>query len=439
MRTALGPAFAPALGRAGRRARSAVLAIAPALVLLAAPAAARAADIAVLGFTQGSATASRTLRVPATGTFDAVTRAQDYVAVGVAISDVSYTVQRVAWVLDPPGSRSQVLEPQSLRSSLAEMGADCRSELWGASIGVPGPGHVEITVSATGNPAAPGLAASVVAFSNVASTSLGGGPCCTNSSNSGTGNSTASKTMSGTNRGDALVNSVCTRWPDGAAPGMPTADPVGDPEMVPRTFLALPSRNMQHFAGTSPGADVDPPDTGPRSLRWLQSGVHAWALVGMMLFATDGQNPPRPDAGSSPTDAGAPLDVSAPLDTSAPVDMGQPVDRAPSPVDLGSPAGTGGAQPVPDPGRDANPPDDNPPVNSTDADWPTPNDGPAAVDRRSDDTVVPVPDAGSRATTVGAWRVGCACDLGGGHAVGGALHLAVALALAWVSLRSKAP
>ncbi|HXU82914.1 MAG TPA: MYXO-CTERM sorting domain-containing protein, partial [Polyangia bacterium] len=213
------------------------------------------------------------------------------------------------------------------------------------------------------------LAAAIFAFANVAGTWTNG-PCCVNVANSGTGTDTINKTVAGTSRGDALINSVCTGW-KGTAPGTPGPDPNNDPEMVPRTFQTVASAGLQHFTGTSPGPLVERPMTSYRHLRWLQSGSRSWTIVGLGLLATtdapdaaapppmpDAAAPPAPDAAATapdttappPPDAGAPLppDITpAPaLDAAAP-----PADLAPAPPA----ARDGGAEPDLESEPDADP------------------------------------------------------------------------------------
>jgi len=254
----------------------------------------------------------------------------------------------------------------------------------------------------------------------VASTSTNG-PCCANSANSNSGTTTITKTMFETSRGDALVNAVCTTW-TGAAPGTPTNDPFGAPEMVPRTFQSLSNRNLQHFLATSPGADVLRPATSHRHLRWSQAGSRVWALVGLVLLATDGPAPAsdagppdtNPDMGTAPIDTGAP----------GPIDMTGPMDGGPPAPDVGG----GETAPVPegDAGRDGTQtggPGGNP-------------DGAAPSDGKLPDGAAPGTDAEGRTITSEdlAWRVGCACDVGAGH--NGGVPAVVVLFLALLGRRA---
>jgi hypothetical protein len=302
---------------------------------------ARAADVIFVGASQNSVSGARTLRIPATGElldFVALGSPPGYLTVGVAISDDSHRVATVAWVEGEPAVQSIALGMQSARVTNNVTSPACRSELWGLAHPRPGAGHVVVTVEPlAGNPPAPALAGSIAAFTNVGSTSIGG-PCCADSTNDGSGTTTINKTMFGTSRGDALVNTVCTNWNGGPAPGTPGADPALDPEMVPRTFLAVTSPNLQHFLGTSPGADVERPATSYRHLRWLQSGSRVWSLAGLVLIAGDPPAAPL-DAGTPPSpDARAPAadTASAPApDTSAPT--GPTIPRID--VDAGAAAG----------------------------------------------------------------------------------------------------
>jgi hypothetical protein len=358
------------------------------------------ADVGFMGSASNRAAGTRTLRIPASGTITTDASGAGYVTVGVALSDVNYQVTRMALFLDGPGGQVALVPARQNFRNATNTIPFCRSELWGAVV-VKGATSAFVTVDVepmAGAPAAPDLAGSMVSFSNVGGTSINP-PCCANSANDGSGGSTISKTMVGNSRGDALFNSVCVSW-TGTTPGTPTPDPAEDPEMVPRTFVTL--GRLQHFSGTSPGANVAPPATSARSLRWLQSGSRTWGLVGLILFAT---------ASSTVPDAGAPVDMGAP-----PVDMGAP------PVDLSPPL---------DMSPDLRPVDStSPPPDMTGADV-----TPAAPDTRGDvipadpipeppDTAARVPDAAAADPDSGVvttppfdWRVGCACDLG--HAPGG--------------------
>jgi hypothetical protein len=365
------------------------------------------ADVGFMGAASNRAAGTRTLRIPASGTITTDASGAGYVTVGVALSDVSYQVTRMGLFLDGPGGQVALVPARQTFRNATNVSPFCRSELWGAAV-VKGATNAFVTVEVepmTGAPAAPDLAGSMVSFSNVGGTSINP-PCCANSANDGAGGSTISKTMIGNSRGDALFNSVCVSW-TGTTPGTPTPDPAEDPEMVPRTFVTL--GRLQHFSGTSPGANVAPPATSARSLRWLQSGSRTWGLVGLILFGT---------GSSAVSDAGAPVDMGAP-----PVDMGAPpVDMGAPPVDMRAPL---------DMGPDLRPVDTtSPPPDMTGADV-----TPAPADTRGDaipagpipeppDTAARVPDAaapdldgGVVTTAPFDWRVGCACDLG--HARGG--------------------
>jgi hypothetical protein len=152
---------------------------------------------------------------------------------------------------------------------------------------------------------------------------------------------------------------------------------------------------MQHFTGTSPGANVPPPATSNRTLRWLQSGSRVWALNGVILLANDAPN--VPDAGV-PVDAAAPDVGPAPLDTRPPnaPEAGQPdtasAEVTPMPADAPIAEVGGGSRPdaaTTDAPTDARPPGSTP----------------------IPDAASPGSDGGSNLAQV-AWRVGCACDLG---------------------------
>jgi hypothetical protein len=389
----------PAAARAARPAhglRAAICLVSVMGVLLASRPA-RAADIALVEAAHNSGTSTRKLRIPAIGDI-ALDPNDGYVVVGIALSDIASRITDAILVMETP--RGTVLTSLALKREVtrdADLGAGfaCRTELWsGPVIASSVRGHVDVTIGAlTGTPPAPNVAGTIASFNHVASTSLDG-PCCANAGNDGSGNSTISKTMNGSNRGDALFNTVCTSW-TGAAPGMPTPDPVNDPEMVPRSFVVVGS--MQHFTGTSPGGDVAPPATSHRSLRWLQSGSRVWALNGVILLANDAPNVP---------DAGVPVDAAAPDVGPAPIDT-----RPPNPAEAGAPD-TASAEVTPMPA-------DAPITEVGGGSRPDAaiTDAPAAADAGPpgptpiSDASTPGSDGGSNLAQV-AWRVGCACDVG---------------------------
>jgi hypothetical protein len=382
---------------------------------------ANAADVAVLDVAQNTVMQSRTLRIPRSGAFNMDPAANGYLAVAVGISDTQHNVEAATWTSTRPGAGP----PQALAQKSGRHGEDgsdgCRTEIWGLADPAAGPGYVTLMVNTTSG-AAPSLAGSVITFANVASTSTDG-PCCFNASNDGAGTTPATKTMFGTSRGDALVNSVCTAW-SGAAPGTPAADPDGAPEMVPRSFQVMTTPNLQHFSGTSPGGDVERPATKYRHLRWVQSGTRAWALAGLELLATTTTTaapyagpPPPPDAGAPPPrDAGAapPPDaaVLVPPDARAPADAASAPDQMvfspPEPtVRLD---GNLSALPGPDAGGSILPDPEDP---DTGIEGDT-TSGPHAVDL----------------------QVGCACRMGATAPDGGALCGALLIALALLRRRS---
>jgi hypothetical protein len=328
-----------------------------------------------------------------------------YVTVGVALSSVNHRVLTVTW-FDGPGPFGVGLTRHTLRE-VDVAGVPCRSEMWGAHVPSPASGYVVVTVEADeGSPPAPSLAGSLFAFSNVASTSIGG-PCCADSSNAGSGTSTINKTMFGTSRGDTLVNSVCTAW-TGTAPGRPTPDPDNDPEMVPLTFDTMTSPNLQHFAGRSPGADVARPATSSRHLRWLQSGSRVWAIVGLVLFATEASTPP-PDAGSPPPDSAVPESDAAPAVDSAVIVEDGPGETAALPDTAAPTADTAPPLDTAAPPPDAAPLPDTAPPRVTDA-------GP-----------IPISEADGGGPLVDRLRVGCACDVGTAGGGGGAPAVVILL------------
>jgi MYXO-CTERM domain-containing protein len=201
-----------------------------------------------------------------------------------------------------------------------------------------------------------------------------------------------------TSRGDALVNSVCTQW-TGAAPGTPGPDPARDPEMVPRTFQAIGAANLQHFTGTSPGADVDRPATSYRHLRWLQSGSRTWAIAGLAMHATAAIAVPPADAAPPALDAPAPAPDAAPPTPDAatpPSDAGTALPDLDSPADGQAAVPADGARPPP-PSRDG----------------------------EADPQAAPGAEAGPVQRQV-SLQVGCACDVGADPA-GGAVILLVSL------------
>ena len=360
--------------------------VAIAALLAAAPA--RAADVVTLAWTQNTAASSQTIRLPRTGSFTMATVNAGYLVAAVAISDDAHGASSVTWTSTAAGAGP----PQNFHVAVSRennIAPTCRSQIWVLANPVAGPGFANVTVAATsGSPPVPSLAATLISFANVAA-NWTDGPCCTNVANTGTGVDTITKTVSGTSRGDAWINAVCTHW-SGAALGTPTPDPDKDPEMVPRTFQTLPSAGLQHFTGTSPGPLVDRPATSYRHLRWLQSGSRSWVIVGLGLLATTDP----PDAAPPPADA-------APL----------PADAAPPPADSAPPPAPDAAvlpdeaPPLPD---EAAPEDTRAP--SPDAGAPAPLEPP----------VEPDADFAQRQIS---FQVGCACDVAARSPGGGALLL----------------
>jgi hypothetical protein len=353
-----------------------------ALAALLAAAPARAADVVTLAWTQNSAASALTLRLPRTGSFTMAKVDAGYLAAAVAMSDAGYDVTSVTWTSTLSGAGP----PQQFHKAVArehDVAPACRSAIWVVANPVSGPGFATVIIAATsGSPPVPALAAALFSFGNVGATWTDGA-CCVNVANTGTGVDIINKTVGGTSRGDAWLNSVCTHW-SGAALGTPTPDPDKDPEMVPRTFQTLPSADMQHFTGTSPGPLVDRPATSYRHLRWLQSGSRSWVIVGLGLLATtdppDAGTPPWPDAAPPTADAAPPPAADAAL----------AADSAPAPPDQAA-------------GEDAGP-------RSPDAAAPAPLEPPAEPDA----------DPGQRQIS---FQVGCACDVAARSPGGGALLL----------------
>jgi hypothetical protein len=412
----------PAAARAARPAHGlrAAICLVSVMGVLVASRPARAADIALIEAAHNSGTSTRKLRIPATGTI-VLDPNDGYVVVGIALSDIASRITAVTLITETAGGAlltSLALKREVSRDADLGTGFACRTELWSGPVIAPTTrGHVDVTIGALiGTPPAPNVAGTIASFNHVASTSLDG-PCCSNAGNDGSGGSTISKTMNGSNRGDALFNTVCTSW-TGAAPGMPTPDPVNDPEMVPRSFVVVGS--MQHFTGTSPGANVPPPATSNRTLRWLQSGSRVWALNGVILLANDAPN--VPDAGV-PVDAAAPDVGPAPLDTRPPnaPEAGQPdtasAEVTPMPADAPIAEVGGGSRPdaaTTDAPTDARPPGSTP----------------------IPDAASPGSDGGSNLAQV-AWRVGCACDLGPGRRDGAPFMAGVVGLLALLHRRAS--
>jgi hypothetical protein len=379
----------------------------------------RAADIAVLDWASNAVAAGRTLRLPATGELALDKSGNGFVTVGLALSDVENEGFDLILVMNNGNvatSATLVMTRRTLRA-VNLGGLSCRSELWaGTPVTGATSAHVDVKVRPiAGNPPSPSVSGTIVSFSNVASSSIGG-PCCVDSANSGEGMSTISKTMTGTSRGDALFNSVCTKWPAGVPPTLPTPDPVNDPEMVPRSLLSTVGV-MQHFTGTSPGADVLRPAVSHRTLRWLQSGSRVWGLTGLMLLATDAPN--VPDAGPPGPDMAPPLPEAGPAgppDTSRPADVARPPDA----VRVDTPASPIDAQPDSSPDTVISPPPDA--LGVSDAASPPP------------DARLPNADASASAGPF-AWRVGCACELGSPRGVPPGAPLVIVAALALLALR----
>jgi hypothetical protein len=291
------------------------------------------------------------------------------------------------------------------------MGTDCRAEVWGLQAPGDGPGFVTVTLAATQGPApAPAVAATVVAYSNVASTSTDGA-CCANVTNDGTEMSTISKTIVASHRGDHLVDSVCVAW-SGAEPGAATVDTASNPFLVARSVQRLVAPNLHALVATSLGANVDPPAMSGRSMRWLQSGSRFWALSGLILVATPTTALPDAAADGSASDAGA-------------GDLGTAEDAA---LDAAGPAEEAGALPdgpVAEAGPDQGPPPDGNPGSGS--------DGGVDAGTAADAGDAALADAGQDGTSAGRrvrLAVGCACRMGAARRPGGlAVVLPVLLAL----------
>ena len=395
--------------RLGSSSRLRLATVIAGLLLVARPG--RAADVAVLGSAANATASSQTLRIPSARSVAVDGSGSGYIVAGVALSGTASEVGSVTVTLmNPTLSIVRPLARQTIRD-VDNGGLSCRSELWGVAIPA---GFTSAFINVTskaiaGNAPTPTMIGSVVSFSNVASTSLAG-PCCYNSGNSGDGVSTITKTMAGTSRGDALFNSVCTNWPTGATPGLPMPDPAVAPEMVRQAIVT--TVNYQHFIGVSPGADVLRPATSYRHLRWLQSGSRAWALVGIMLLATD--TPNVPDAGVPGPDSAPPppVDAAGPVDTSSPASDVAPLDAGSTPGEV-RPDGAG-------PGSVGDAPA-------------APGTGDAAS--RPPDAGLPDVDAGASGAGPINWRVGCACALGSTRGDAGGAATVVVLGLLLLALR----
>jgi hypothetical protein len=354
---------------------------------------ARGADIAVMATGQNIGRV-RTLRVPATGTI-AIDSLTGYVTVGIGLSDIGNQVSRVIMYVDNGQASSLVLR-QTFRDADVDQ-LYCRSELWGNRVVTGSSAYLEITTTGiTGTPPTPVVAATAVSYRNVASATILP-PCCIDSANDGGTNSTINKTMVGSSQGDMLFNSVCTSW-GGATPGMPTADPARDPEMMPWSFQSTTGPNLQHFTGLSPGADVLRPAVGSRHLRWLQTGSRSWAITGIILLATDAPNPP--DAGppdTTPVDMGSPSGTGGASGTGGSVGTGGVAGTGGSSATGGTAGpGAGGGTASPDAAGDG---------------VPMPMTGGGG--NGSTDTAARIPDGGGDVAVRGMnWQVGCACDLG---------------------------
>lgn len=380
-------------------------AVAIACFALLASGRAHAAPVRSIYTAQNIRADTRTLRLPA-GTSNLDFRTLElvhgylpsptvYVAVGVAISDANHRVSAVNWT-DDQGRLLHPLRVQTFRDATAGAVA-CRSEMWGDLIANNAVGHIEVVIEPVISGAAlPTLAASMIAFRSVSRASIGG-PCCNDSSASGSGTSTINKTMFGAGPEDVLMNSVCTSW-SGAEPGGPTADPAANPEMSLYTSQTFLDRPLQNFTGVSPGSA----SLGPRHLRWLQTGSRVWSIVGLILVSNGA---PAPDAGpdASPPDLAPPVDARPP--------DGQPPGEAPDAV------------PSPD-------------LPSSPDTTPTQPDGAASADGAGDAVVPldagPTPPPRRDADALGRdridWRVSCACEIGSPQPRGGGWLLLALLA-----------
>jgi hypothetical protein len=386
-----------------------------ATLLVARPA--HAVDVQFDAVAQNSQANTRTLRIPATGTFNPAANAR-FLTVTLAISDANHSASVVWYRVDGAGAimTSEIIQGVVARDT-DPTGAPCRSLLFARStVSGSGPGYVMVTVAATsGNPPAPSLAGTVMSFANVATTWIDP-PCCNNASNDGSDTTAATKTMAGLAKGDIAVSAVCTAW-TGTAPGTPTPDVSVAPEMVARAFSTAPgTAKLQHFTSTSPGSPLlIRPRTGTQHLRWAQSGSRNWALVAVGLLSDDVLNPPGPDAGAMDMGGPAPMDMGGP----APVDMGGAVEPGPP--------GDGG-------GDVAQVPDSSP---GTGGGGGASGGGPSPTGGAGGDPTLPMTaDGGSSNAGPVDWRVGCACELGAaGPRSGVAGWLAIASATALILRR----
>jgi hypothetical protein len=324
---------------------------------------ATAQQVTYEGSTWNLVSRATTLRIPATGTFTLRPVVGSFIAVGVGMSGVDYTVTSAAWNVAGTATR-QRMEVLSSRT-----GTGCRTEMWGVAAPAAGDGYAEVTISPVSfAPPVPALGASLIAYGNVGSISTDG-PCCMFISNDGSQSSTITKTFDGNNRYDYLAASVCIAW-GGSDPGTPVPDYAANPALVPRMVQSVRLPNLYVLAVNSAGAAVDPPLTSTRHMRWVEGGIRDWATTGIILQPAAFAAPP-PDAAPPPVDAPLPPDAQ-PLPADVAVDRPAPVDaplRADTPPDQTSDAALFDSAPSVDPD--------------------------AAVARR-----------------VSALRVGCACDVG---------------------------
>jgi hypothetical protein len=276
-----------------------------------------------------------TLRVPATGTFTVRPVSGAYLAVGVGMSGVDYTVESVTW--NGVGGSQRLAVVSSRTADYG--GPGCRAEMWGLAGPAAGDGFATVVVSSFSAAPSPALGASLMEFGNVGDTSTDG-PCCMFISNSGSADTTVTKTFDGTSRGDLLVDSLCITW-SSADPGTPVPSLADNPVLVTRVVQS--TRNLYILAGTSPGAAVDPPMTSYRHMRYVEGGTRDWALTGVILqpaaapvdaappdAPAPADAPRTPDAAPADPPPDAPITPDAALDRAADV---RPADAAPDPID----------------------------------------------------------------------------------------------------------
>src|SRR5687768_9242800 len=98
-----------------------------ALALMLGAGSARAADVAVLSWTQSSATQTRTLRIPRTGSFTVPAASSGYLVVAVAVPDIRLAVGSATWTSTAPrAGAAQALVSRVSRPAGDETAENCR-------------------------------------------------------------------------------------------------------------------------------------------------------------------------------------------------------------------------------------------------------------------------------------------------------------------------